>query len=181
MRALGFCVSVEHAHDMARQFTAAGIPARAVFAGSSAEERRRALLELKAGEVNVVFAVDLFNEGVDVPEIDTVLFLRPTESATVFLQQLGRKGPGVLATRQCSPHWTSSGTIGRSSASRTASERSLVPLGRSWERDVRDEFPFLPSGCQIQLDRQTQAAVLRNIKEQLPDSCPQIRALALSR
>jgi superfamily II DNA or RNA helicase len=69
MRALGFCVSVEHARWMARKFVAAG---------------------LRAGELQILFAVDLFNEGLDIPEIDTVLFLRPTESAIVFLQQLGR-------------------------------------------------------------------------------------------
>jgi hypothetical protein len=90
MRALGFCVSVEHAAYMARRFREAGIAAAAVTGETVATERENALLRLKAGELQVLFTVDLFNEGVDVPEIDTVLFLRPTESATVFLQQLGR-------------------------------------------------------------------------------------------
>jgi hypothetical protein len=90
MRALGFCVGIEHARYMARRFNDAGIPSLHVSADSTSAERDDALRKLKAREVNCLFAVDLFNEGVDVPEIDTVLFLRPTESATVFLQQLGR-------------------------------------------------------------------------------------------
>ena len=90
MRALGFCVSVEHARYMAERFNAAGIPARAVSAETSGSDRRAALADLRDRELNVIFAVDLFNEGLDIPNVDTVLFLRPTESATVFLQQLGR-------------------------------------------------------------------------------------------
>ena len=90
MRALGFCVSVDHARYMAERFVAAGIPARAVVGLDDSAERRAALAALRNGEINVLFTVDLFNEGVDIPLVDTVLFLRPTESATVFLQQLGR-------------------------------------------------------------------------------------------
>ena len=88
MRALGFCVSVEHARYMAQRFVDAGIPARAVSAETSAADRRDALNALRTHKINILFAVDLFNEGLDIPEVDTVLFLRPTESATVFLQQL---------------------------------------------------------------------------------------------
>ncbi|MGB1276558.1 MAG: DEAD/DEAH box helicase family protein, partial [Nannocystaceae bacterium] len=90
MRGLGFCVDVAHAKFMEQQFVKAGIAAAAVFGSSSRDIRTNALRALQARELNVVFCVDLFNEGVDVPEVDTVLFLRPTESATVFLQQLGR-------------------------------------------------------------------------------------------
>jgi superfamily II DNA or RNA helicase len=90
MRGLGFCVDIDHAEFMAERFRSHGIDAVAVSSRSGAEERRRALEDLRARRVSIVFAVDLFNEGVDIPEVDTVLFLRPTESATVFLQQLGR-------------------------------------------------------------------------------------------
>src|SRR5262249_15397118 len=79
MRAIGFCVSIDHAEFMARRFNEAGIHSVSVSARSTTEERRRALLDLRARRINAVFAVDLFNEGIDVPEIDTVLFLRPTE------------------------------------------------------------------------------------------------------
>ncbi|MCH6468897.1 DEAD/DEAH box helicase family protein [Sinomonas terrae] len=90
MRALGFCVSVQHAEYMAQVFTRAGIPSSAVSGSTSQPERDEALRQLRDREINCLFAVDLFNEGLDVPEIDTVLLLRPTQSATVFLQQLGR-------------------------------------------------------------------------------------------
>lgn len=88
-RTLAFCVSTRHADYMAEQFTRAGVSAAAVYAGS-ALGRAQALEKLHAGTLQVVFSVDLFNEGVDLPSIDTVMMLRPTESKILFLQQLGR-------------------------------------------------------------------------------------------
>ena len=88
-RTLAFCVSIRHADFMAEQFNRAGIASAAVYAGSSVG-RAEALEALKAGRIQVIFSVDLFNEGVDLPEIDTVMMLRPTESKILFLQQLGR-------------------------------------------------------------------------------------------
>ena len=97
MRALGFCVSVAHAEFMARVFTEAGIPARAVSGGNAPVPTRPGpWTTSRHRRVNALFAADLFNEGLDLPEVDTVLFLRPTESATIFLQQLGR---GLRRTR----------------------------------------------------------------------------------
>nr|MDQ6949205.1 DEAD/DEAH box helicase family protein [Actinomycetota bacterium] len=90
MRALGFCVGVTHARFMATRFVEAGLPAVAITGTTPAEERRRALEDLAAGRITAVFTVDLFNEGIDVPSVDTLLFLRPTDSPTLFLQQLGR-------------------------------------------------------------------------------------------
>lgn len=90
MRALGFCVSVAHAEYMARVFADAGIPALAVSGQTREDDRAAALDKLRRREVNALFAADLFNEFLDLPEIDTVLLLRPTQSPTVFLQQLGR-------------------------------------------------------------------------------------------
>jgi superfamily II DNA or RNA helicase/predicted house-cleaning noncanonical NTP pyrophosphatase (MazG superfamily) len=88
--AIGFCVSIQHAAFMTRYFSEHGVPALAVHSGPESPERATAIQQLRAGEVKVLFTVDLFNEGVDIPEIDLVLFLRPTESPTIFLQQLGR-------------------------------------------------------------------------------------------
>ena len=90
---MGFCTSRAHAEYMAKYFSEHDVPSVAVYSGEQGEnarERSKALSELKAGKVKVVFSVDMFNEGIDVPSIDMVLFLRPTESPTVFLQQLGR-------------------------------------------------------------------------------------------
>ena len=88
--ALGFCVSIEHAKRMAAAFNAAGIPAAAVHSGEGSLDRAEAIASLAAGRLRVLFTVDLFNEGVDIPVVDLVLFLRPTESMTIFVQQLGR-------------------------------------------------------------------------------------------
>lgn len=87
---LGFCVNIEHAKFMADYFQQHGVPALAVYSGKGAPDRQDALQKLRSAAVSVLFSVDLFNEGVDIPEVDLVMFLRPTESITVFLQQLGR-------------------------------------------------------------------------------------------
>ena len=92
-RALGFCSSRAHAAEMARVFRSNGIPAAAVVSGGVGRycmDRGEAIRGLEAGELRVIFSVDMFNEGVDIPDVDMVMFLRPTESPVVFLQQLGR-------------------------------------------------------------------------------------------
>ena len=92
-QALGFCCSKEHAREMAREFSSRGIPSVAVFSDASGEyteKRNAAIQKLKNGEIRAIFSVDMFNEGVDITSVDMVMFLRPTESPIVFLQQLGR-------------------------------------------------------------------------------------------
>lgn len=90
VKGLGFCVSIKHAEFMAEKFNNAGIPSIALIGDSKKDIRESAGIKLRTGEIKFIFTVDLFNEGVDIPEINTVLFLRPTESLTIFLQQLGR-------------------------------------------------------------------------------------------
>ena len=92
-QALGFCCSREHAREMAKEFSKRGIPSVAVFSDASGEyteDRNIAIKQLKQGKIRVIFSVDMFNEGVDITSVDMVMFLRPTESPIVFLQQLGR-------------------------------------------------------------------------------------------
>lgn len=120
MRALGFCVTKAHAHFMADYFRKAGLRAEALDSDSPADVRARALSDLQAGELQVIFSVDLFNEGLDIPDVDTLLLLRPTNSATVFLQQLGR-GCGARTPSRCSQSSTSSDSTERSSASKSSS------------------------------------------------------------
>ena len=164
MRALGFCVSVDHATYMAESFTRAGIPSVAVSGETRADERAAALRMLKSGDVNCVFAVDLFNEGIDVPAIDTVLFLRPTESATVFLQQLGR---GLRQTdgKAC---LTVLDFIGQQHRRFRFDRRLRALLGSGNRADIVQQveqgFPLLPAGCHMQLDRVAQEVVLRNLR-----------------
>ena len=92
-RALGFCSTRQHAEDMAGEFSRRGVPSAAVYSdagGEYAEARDTAIEKLKNGEIRIIFSVDMFNEGVDITSVDMVMFLRPTESPVVFLQQLGR-------------------------------------------------------------------------------------------
>ncbi|WP_305884646.1 DUF3427 domain-containing protein [Paenarthrobacter sp. A20] len=166
MRALGFCVSVQHAHYMAKVFNAAGIASVAVDGGTDEAERARALDQLRNREINCVFAVDLFNEGLDIPQVDTVLMLRPTQSATIFLQQLGRG----LRRADDKAVLTVLDFIGqqRREFRFDLRYRALTGYGRTeLKKAVEDEFPFLPSGSQIVLDRVAQKVVLDNIKTQL--------------
>lgn len=166
MRALGFCVSVKHAEFMAGRFSAAGIPSQAVSGETDSGEREAALRRLKAKEVNVLFAVDLYNEGVDVPEIDTVMFLRPTESITVFLQQLGR---GLRKSANKSG-LTVLDYIGQQHRRFRFDLRLRALTGATrtqLEDQVEQGFPFLPSGCHIQLDRVAKEAILKNIHESI--------------
>ncbi|MET9908785.1 DUF3427 domain-containing protein [Streptomyces sp. NPDC006476] len=166
MRALGFCVTKKHAHFMAKCFQDAGIRAAALDSESKPEIRDRILSELKAGEIQVIFSVDLFNEGLDIPDVDTLLLLRPTNSATVFLQQLGR---GLRRTPD-KPVLTVLDFIGQHRAEFRFEEqfRAMTNLSRNrlLEHAERD-FPLLPSGCQIILEGKSKDLVLDNIRTQI--------------
>jgi superfamily II DNA or RNA helicase/HKD family nuclease len=179
MRALGFCVSVKHARFMARHFSAAGIASIAVTGESSKESREKALKDLALGEIRVVFTVDLFNEGVDIPAVDTIILLRPTDSPTLFLQQLGRglrRNPGKSVC-------TVLDFVGRHRKEFQFHRRlgALLGGGRTkLARQVEQGFPFLPSGCHMQLDAVATKDILRNLKESLPATFP-ARASELKR
>lgn len=166
IRGLGFCVSIAHAEFMAKKFNEYGISAAAISARSARDERLVALERLRRREVNIIFSVDLFNEGIDVPEIDTVLFLRPTESATVFLQQLGR-GLRHYDEKAC---LTVLDFIGNQHARFRFDLRYRALTGvsrRTLQREVEDGFPYLPAGCHMELDRVASQIVLKNIRQAL--------------
>lgn len=171
MRALGFCVSVAHAQFMADQFSAAGLPAVAVWADTPPDQRRNALRALAAGDLRVVFSVDLFNEGVDVPSVDTLLLLRPTDSPTIFLQQLGRGLRREAGKSICTvldfvgQHRKEFQFYRRFGALLNGSRKQL-------EKQIESGFPFLPSGCHMQLDAVATATVLDNIRQSLPSTWP---------
>ena len=163
MRALGFCAGVAHARFMADQFTRFGYRSVALDASTPQDERRAALWRLWRGDLRIVFAVDLFNEGVDLPEVDTVLMLRPTESATVFLQQLGRglrwaEGKRVLTVLDL---------VGQVRREYRYDIRYRALLGgtrHQVQRAVEADFPLLPPGCALKLDRIAKETVLRNLR-----------------
>ena len=166
MRAIGFCVSVAHAQFMARFCTEHGLNALALSAESTDQERRTAQDRLRRHEINVLFVVDLYNEGVDIPEVDTVLFLRPTESLTVFLQQLGR-GLRLHRDKDC---LTVLDFIGAQRREFRYAPRfraiSGEPAARV-DREIEAGFPHLPPGCSVQLERVAQERVLRNVRESI--------------
>jgi superfamily II DNA or RNA helicase/HKD family nuclease len=175
MRALGFCVSIAHAEYLARVFNEAGIPSLTVTSGPGSADRADALRRLAARDVNAIFTVDVFNEGVDIPSVDTVLFLRPTESATVFLQQLGRG----LRRANDKPVLTAIDFAGHQRKEFRFDTRYRAITGATktgLQRQVEHGFPFLPAGSQIVLDRQAQEIVLANIKKQLSTSWKQVVA-----
>ena len=172
MRALGFCVSIDHANFMADRFGQAGIKARAVTSTTSDADRRQALTDLRDGNVQVLFTVDLFNEGVDIPAIDVVLMLRPTESATIFLQQLGRglrrsDGKDVLTVLDFVGHQSKEFRFD------LRYRRMLGRTRRELEADIQQGFPYLPAGCHLDLDSVAREIVLKNIREALPTSWKQ--------
>jgi hypothetical protein len=171
MRALGFCVSVAHAEFMARRFTEAGLPSLAVSADTDSDDRARRCGPARR-RVRALFAVDLFNEGVDLPEVDTLLFLRPTESALVFLQQLGRG----LRRHEGKDCVTVLDFIGQAHRQFRFDLRYRAITGatraRRWRSRSSDGFPFLPAGCSMQLDRVATDIVLKNIRQAIPSRRP---------
>jgi superfamily II DNA or RNA helicase len=161
VRALGFCVTIEHAKYMAEKFTLANLKAHYLTSENSKERddiRRR----FRNKEINYLFVVDIFNEGVDIPEIDTVLFLRPTESLTVFLQQLGR-GLRLSEGKEClsvldfvanaRPEYNFENKF------RALIGKTIIPV----QKEIEDNFPHLPLGCSIVLEEKAKKNILDNI------------------
>lgn len=169
MRALGFCVSIGHAVFMADWFTRHGVPSAAVTSEVDRPAQHELLRDFKAGKLRVLFTVDLFNEGIDLPMVDTIFLLRPTESATIFLQQLGRG----LRLDDDKPCLTVLDFIGAQHANFRFDLRWRALTGVS-RREVHDaveqDFPMLPSGCHIELDRVAKEVVLRNLERAVPSS-----------
>ena len=167
IRCLGFCVSVAHAQFMARVFCESGVNATAIWADSPKAEREAALKNLSSGSLRVLFSVDLFNEGVDLPTIDTVLFLRPTDSSTLFLQQLGRGLRKSHEKTAC----TVLDFVGQHRKEFRFDRRFRGLFEGSRKRlidHIERGFPFLPAGCHMELDAVAQARVLENIKSAVP-------------
>ena len=160
---LGFCVSKEHANFMAKKFNELVIPSIALTDESNKEERRAAKKRLVNKEIKFIFVVDLYNEGVDIPEINTILFLRPTESLTVFLQQLGR-GLRLHEGKEC---LTVLDFVGQAHKNYSFEDKFRALIGRS-NKSVKDYiengFLTLPKGCYIQLEKEAKEYILTNIK-----------------
>ena len=163
MRALAFCVSKEHANFMAQKFTLKNI-ACGVLTSDNSKDRDILQQQLKSKQINILFVVDIFNEGVDIPELDTLLFLRPTESLTIFLQQLGR-GLRLTDNKECC---TVLDFVGNSRPEYDFSSKFRALVGKtsqSIDKEIKQNFPHLPLGCRIELQEKTQTMILKNISQ----------------
>ncbi len=163
VKGLGFCVTVEHAEFMCRYFNEHNIPSMFLTGKSPDEERKTAKQRLVAGEVRFIFVVDIYNEGVDIPEVNTVLFLRPTESLTVFLQQLGR-GLRLAEDKECLTVLDFIGQANRKYNFEDKFAALLSNTSRSVTREIKDGFVSVPKGCYIQLEKKAAKYILDNIR-----------------
>jgi len=160
--ALGFCVSQEHAKFMSENFCNAGLKADYLISGN--KNRDEIKYKLLNKEINYLFVVDIFNEGVDIPQIDTILFLRPTESLTVFLQQLGR-GLRFADNKECLTVLDFVGNA-RDEYDFEGKFRGLIgKTSTSVKDEIENEFPHLPLGCSIILEKKAKEHILNNIKK----------------
>lgn len=173
-RALVFCVSVVHARFMADWFNAAGLPAACVVGATSEEERRLAPQRLARGELCALVTVDLYNEGVDLPSVDTLLLLRPTQSALLFQQQIGRGLRLAPGKESC----LILDFVGQQRVDFRFDRllSVLTGLGRQGVLDaVEHGFSQLPPGCHIQLQRQTREQVLHGLKAVVANTWRRLR------
>ncbi|HCM04396.1 MAG TPA: DUF3427 domain-containing protein [Oceanospirillales bacterium] len=163
MKALAFCVSREHAEYMTKQFLLKGVKAD-VLTSNNSHERQQKQQAIRTGAINVLCVVDIFNEGIDIPEIDTLLFLRPTESLTIFLQQLGR-GLRLAEDKECC---TVLDFVGNSRSEYDFANKFRGLVGKSPRAisdEIKNDFPHTPLGCRIELTKRTQEIVLSNIRQ----------------
>lgn len=162
VRALCFCVDQQHAKYMASKFTLCGLKAD-VLTSENAQMRTVLYNRLKRKDINYLFVVDMFNEGVDIPEVDTILFLRPTESLTVFIQQFGRG----LRKADGKTHVDILDFVGNSRAEFNYTDRMRVMLGRtsmSVVEEMERDCPHLPLGCRIILEPKAKEYIMSNIR-----------------
>lgn len=161
VRALGFCATMEHAKYMAEKLCMAGLKADFLTSANN-QNRDKVRNRLLNKEINYLFVVDIFNEGVDIPEIDTVLFLRPTESLTIFLQQLGR-GLRLAENKDC---LTVLDFVGNSRPEYNFENKFRALIGKTAttvKKEIEDNFPHLPLGCSIILEKKAKQVILDNI------------------
>lgn len=166
VKGLGFCVSKEHAEYMSRKFNEVGIASEYLTADSDKELRRSVSKRLSSGELHFIFTVDLFNEGVDIPAINTILFLRPTESLTVFLQQLGR-GLRLYEGKDCLTVLDFIGQANRKYRFEEKFRALLSDSSKSVQSEIKNGFVALPKGCYLQLEKKAAEYILDNIKRSL--------------
>ena len=166
IKGVGFCAGVKHALYMADHFNRSDIRSDVVVGTTPSLERERILREFRAGKIRFLFVVDVLSEGVDIPEINLVMFLRPTDSLTVFLQQLGR-GLRHAPGKECLTVLDFVGQTHRRYRLDTRFSALLTKQRQRIDREVENDFPNLPPGCNIQLERVAREQVLEKVKSVL--------------
>ena len=177
VKGLGFCVTVAHAEFMSGYFNEHGIPSMYLTGQSPDEERKMAKDKLVKGEVRFIFVVDIYNEGVDIPEVNTVFFLRPTESLTIFLQQLGR-GLRLAEDKECLTVLDFIGQANRKYNFEDKFAALLSNTSRSVTREIKDGFTSLPKGCYVQLEKKAAKYILNNIRASYGNSAGIVSRIA---
>ena len=168
-KALCFCSSKEHAEYTSKELNNAGFKATSLVSGgnqNNEEERKSIHQQLRQGKINYICVVDIFNEGVDLPEIDTVLFLRPTESLTVFLQQLGR-GLRISENKDC---LTVLDFVSQANVKFNMGQRFRALLGKTdgnITHEIESGFPGLPAGCSIKMEKLAKEFIISNIRDSI--------------
>lgn len=161
--AVGFCISIEHAKFMKRKFEEVGLAAEYLVSENSSK-REEIIYQFSTKKINYLFVVDIFNEGIDIPQIDTVLFLRPTESLTIFLQQLGRglrlaDGKDVLTVLDF---------VGQARDEYDFESKFRALIGKTNTtvlKEIQQDFPHLPLGCSIVLEKKAKDFIIENIRK----------------
>jgi len=166
VRGIGFCVSIPHAKFMTEKFNERGIGSAMLVGETITAERTLLLNNFRSGKIRFLFTVDVLSEGLDIPDVNTVLFLRPTQSLTVFLQQLGR-GLRHAPDKDCLTVLDFVGQTHRRYRIDRKLKALLAKRRFNIQREVEMDFPHLPSGCSIQLDRVAREHVLANIRDNL--------------
>jgi superfamily II DNA or RNA helicase/HKD family nuclease len=166
VRGVGFCAGQEHARYMSRSFNEVGIASAVILGTTGREERAQRTRAFREGELSFIFTVDVWNEGVDVPGINMALFLRPTESLTVFLQQLGR-GLRHAPGKDCLTVLDFVGQTHRKYRLDTKFKALLSRDRQRIDREIESDFPNLPAGCSIILERIARERILKKIKDVL--------------
>ena len=166
VKGLGFCVSKEHAKFMSDFFNEHGIPSIYLVSETGDEERSTAKQRLEKGKIRFIFIVDIYNEGVDIPEVNTILFLRPTESLTVFLQQLGR-GLRLSEGKECLTVLDFIGQANKNYNFESKFAALLSNTNRNVASEIKNGFVSAPKGCYIQLEKKVKEYILANIKKSI--------------
>lgn len=161
--AIGFCISIEHAKFMKNKFEQDGLKSEYLVSENSSS-RDQIIQSFTSKQINYLFVVDIFNEGIDIPQIDTVLFLRPTESLTIFLQQLGRG----LRLSDDKDVLTVLDFVGQARDEYDFENKFRALIGKTNTtvlKEIEQDFPHLPLGCSIVLEKKAKDYILENIRK----------------